>query len=54
MTRTGREMVTWERRDGDPIAGERHRVRGDCALDDADDNYEVVEERFPPSWEVQP
>ena len=29
---------------------ERHRTRGDCALDDADDNYEVVDERFPPTW----
>ena len=29
---------------------ERHRHRGDCDLEDADDNYEVVEERFPPAW----
>jgi len=29
---------------------ERHRHRGDCALDDADPNYVVVEERFPPEW----
>lgn len=29
---------------------ERHRMRGDCGLDDADVNYVLVEERFPPDW----
>lgn len=29
---------------------DRHRHRGDCALDDTDPNYVVVEERFPPNW----
>lgn len=29
---------------------ERHRHRGDCGLDDNDDNYVLVEERFPPEW----
>jgi hypothetical protein len=32
---------------------ERHRHRGDCALDDADVNYVVVEERFPPDWATE-
>ena len=30
---------------------ERHRHRGDCGLDDNDDNYVEVETRFPPDWE---
>lgn len=29
---------------------ERHRHRGDCDLEDADDNYELIEERYPPGW----
>lgn len=29
---------------------ERHRYRGDCDLEDADDNYELIEERYPPQW----
>lgn len=29
---------------------ERHSHRGDCGLDDADDNYTIVEERFPTDW----
>lgn len=29
---------------------EHHRHRGDCGLDDAERNYIVVEERFPPDW----
>jgi hypothetical protein len=29
---------------------ERHKRRGDCGLDDADDNYVEVETRFPRAW----
>jgi hypothetical protein len=29
---------------------EKHRHRGDCDLEDNDDNYEVIEERYPPGW----
>ncbi len=29
---------------------ERHKHRGDCALDDAMHNYVEVETRFPPDW----
>jgi hypothetical protein len=29
---------------------DRHRHRGDCDLEDADDNYELILERIPPGW----
>lgn len=29
---------------------EKHSTRGDCGLDDNDDNYILVESRFPPDW----
>lgn len=32
---------------------DRHRHRGDCDLEDADDNYELIDERYPPEWNTE-
>lgn len=49
-SKRGEELVRPYGEDDVRAFCEQHRHRGDCALDDADINYKIVEERFPPDW----